>query len=90
MDYGPYNLWNGGQPEKLRLLTTNESSPWAIRDCDDNDSSCWSIRGSDDNGTVVNKELIDTIAKEVVEQIRNEHNEVKFVWDKEKYYIKHR
>ena len=71
-DYGPYNLWNEFP------LTTDESSPWAIRGCDD-------------NGTVVNKELIDTIAKEVVEQIRNERDEkVKFVWDKEKYYIKHR
>lgn len=83
-DYGPYNLWNEFP------LTTDESSICAIRGCDNNDSSCWAIRGCDDNGIVVNKELIDTIAKEVVEQIRNEHNETKFVWNKEKYYIKHR
>ncbi len=84
MGYAPYKLWNDDLPEgplpkeSFNGMTTVDLSPWAIR-------------GSDDIGATVSKELIDSITKEVVEQIKDDYNEVKTVREiREKYHLKHR
>ena len=76
MDYGSYNLWNDGLSVESLPLTTNESFHWGVR-------------GNDDNcGVTVSKELIDNITKEVAEQIRNKHDEIKVI--EGKYHLNHR
>ena len=75
INYDPYNLWNPQGQWNNDLIA--ESLPYTIR-------------GNSDIGTAVSKELIDTITKEVIEQLRNDYNCNGIKVIKEKYHLKHR